>query len=94
MPTPSGKRVSRDKNGRWTHTFGKPPGCGRLQRVIGRAFAAFSNRPLVIGILLPRCYPRAETYTQGMRESVRQALRRGYVSLGRQETTQFIGENA
>jgi hypothetical protein len=74
----------RAKNGRWTHTLGKPPGTGHLQRAVRRAFIAADYRPLTIRAFLPRCYPRAETYTQGMRESVRQALRREYVSFGRQ----------
>ena len=44
--------ATRDRNGRWTHTRGKPPGCGRLQRAIRRTFIAYGFRSLTIRILV------------------------------------------
>src|SRR6516164_8008665 len=56
---------------------------GHVQLRCRRALVAAKGAPLCIGDFLPRCFPRAETYTRWMRNSVHRALPRFAVSLGR-----------
>ncbi len=59
---------------------------GRVQRIVRRTFIANDYRPLRIGDLLPRCYPKLRKYPCWCRWSVRRALLRYALPLGRSST--------
>jgi hypothetical protein len=59
---------------------------GHVQVRFRRALIAAKGAPVCIGDFLPRCFPRAKTYTRWMRNSVHRALPRFAVSLGRTNT--------
>ncbi len=59
---------------------------GRVMRIVRRSFIANDYRPLRIGDLLPRCYPKLRTYPCWCRWNVRRALLRYAVPLGRSST--------
>ncbi len=80
-PSPSGRRPG-------LLAAGKPDRIGRVQLNVRRAFVATAGRPLMIRDLLPRCYPRAESYTRWQRWSIHRAVRRFGVSTGRAESLQ------
>jgi hypothetical protein len=59
------------------------PRLGRIQLQVRRAFVSSSGRPLQISDLLPRVYPRLTQFESWHRWSIRRALLRVAVSLGR-----------
>jgi hypothetical protein len=59
------------------------PRLGRIQLQVRRAFISSSGRPLQISDLLPRVYPRLTQFESWHRWSIRRALLRQAVSLGR-----------
>lgn len=72
----------------WLLKAGKPDRVGRVQRQIRRALLAADGRPVSIGELLPRCYPRSTKYTRWQRWSIHRALPRFAVPLGRYMSAQ------